>query len=51
LQIGGGSATIGANATRAIHLQGLTDALQVKFSALRAAEVAHLGAVAPPRPA
>jgi hypothetical protein len=31
LQIGGGSATIGANATRAISLQRLTDALQVKL--------------------
>jgi hypothetical protein len=50
LQSGRGSATIGANATRAIHLQRLIDALQVKFSALRGLEVARLGAVAPRRP-
>jgi len=50
LQIGGGSATIGTNATRAISLQRLTDALQVKLSALPKIKVARLGAAAPPRP-
>jgi hypothetical protein len=50
LQIGSRSANIGADASHAIHLQRLTDALQVKFSALRGIEVAHLGAVPPHRP-
>jgi hypothetical protein len=39
LQIGGGSATIVVNATRAIHLQRLIDASQIKFFALRGLEV------------